>query len=198
MLKYLFAKPAGVSPDPRWLDVPQDAEVFTYHQKHAGQALLGGLILAAITEAAGVHLLISMWNHWVALAFTLTSVWLVLQIIAQIRAMGMRPIYIDQGHLILRNGAFDLTDVAISQVDSIEKSIKEVKSEKGEMRPLNAGFPATHNVVLRLKEPLEAKILNRKKRDFQIALLAIDDADQFVETIRQQLTSAKETEAIIN
>ncbi len=198
MLKYLFAKPAGVSPDPRWLDVPQDAEVFTYHQKHAGQALIGGLILAAIVEAAAVHLLISMWNHWVAVAFTLTSVWLVLQIMAQIRAMGMRPIYIDQGHLILRNGAFDLADITISQVDSIEKSIKEVKSEKGEMRPLNVGFPATHNVVLRLKEPMEAKILNRKKRDFQIAFLAIDDADRFVETIRQQLTSAKETEASIN
>lgn len=198
MLKYLFVKPAGVSSDRRWLDVPQDAEVFTYHQKHAGQALLGGLILAAIVEAAGVHLLISMWNHWVALAATLATAWFGLQVIAQIRAMGMRPIYIDQGHLILRNGAFDLADIAISQVDSIEKSIKDFNREKGQLPPLNVGFPATHNVVLRLKEPLEAKILNRKKRDFQIALLAIDDADQFVETIRQQLTSAKETEAIIN
>ena len=125
MLKYLFVKPAGVSSDRRWLDVPQDAEVFTYHQKHAGQALLGGLILAAIVEAAGVHLLISMWNHWVALAATLATAWFGLQVIAQIRAMGMRPIYIDQGHLILRNGAFDLADIAISQVDSIEKSIKK-------------------------------------------------------------------------
>ena len=51
MLKYLFAKPTGVSSDPRWLDVPEGAKVFTYHQKHAGQILLGGLILAAIVEA---------------------------------------------------------------------------------------------------------------------------------------------------
>ena len=194
MLKYLFVKPAGVSSDPGWLDVPQDAEVFTYHQKHAGQALLGGLILAAIVEAAGVHLLISMWNHWVALAFTLTSVWLVLQIIAQIRAMGMRPMYIDRGRLMVRNGAFDLADIAISKMVSIEKSMKEIKSEKGQLTPLNVGFPATHNVVLRLKEPMEAMILNRKKRNFQIALLAIDDADRLVETIRKQLSCVTETE----
>jgi hypothetical protein len=55
--------------------------------------------------------------------------------------------------------------------------------------PLNVGFPATHNVVIRLNEPMEAKILNRKNRDFQIALLAIDDADRFVEKIREHMSS---------
>lgn len=194
MLKYLFAKPAGVSSDPGWLDVPEGAKVFTYHQKHAGQILLGGLILAAIVEAAAVHVLISMWNHWVALAATLATVWFGLQVIAQIRAIGMRPMYIDGGRLMVRNGAFDLADIAISQIVSIEKSMKEIKSEKGQLPPLNVGFPATHNVVLRLKEPMEAMILNRKKRNFQIALLAIDDADRLVETIRKQLSCVTETE----
>ena len=186
MLKYLFVKTAGNSSDRKWLDVPEDAEVFTYHQKHAGQALLGGLILATIAEAAAVHMLISIWNRWVALAATLATVWFGLQVIAQIRAIGMRPIYICRGRLMVRNGAFDLVDIAISQIASIEKSMQEVKPEKSLLSPLNVGFPAAHNVVIRLHEPMEAKILNRKTREFQIALLAIDDADRFVEIIRKQ------------
>ncbi|MEE2907354.1 MAG: hypothetical protein VX527_05915 [Planctomycetota bacterium] len=184
MLKYLLVKPDDDSPGGKYLDVPRDAEVFTYHQKHSGRTLLAGLVLAAIVEATAIHFLIAIWNDWVALAATLTSVWLALQILAQIRAIGMRPIYIDQGHLMLRNGAFDLADVPLDHVESIERSTRECKRTKGELAPLNVGFPAAHNVILRLKEPMEARILNLKKRDFQVALLAIDDADRFVASIQ--------------
>ena len=186
MLKYLFAKPNGVGADQPYIDTPPDAEVFTYHRKHAGQALLDGLVLAALIELIAVHLLLSMWNHWVALLATLSSVWFGLQVIAQIRAIGMRPIYIERGSLTLRNGAFNLANIPISQIVSIEKSTKEVKSEKGDLAPLNVGLPATHNIVLKLREPREAMILNRGKRRFQVALLAVDDADKFIATVRQQ------------
>ena len=66
MLKFLFAKPSEISLDQKWLDVPENAEVFTYHKKSAGRALLSGLILAAVSGATAIHVLLSMWNHWVA------------------------------------------------------------------------------------------------------------------------------------
>lgn len=187
MLKFLFARPSEISLDQKWLDVPENAEVFTYHKKSAGRALLSGLILAAVAEAAAIHVLLSMWNHWVAWVATLTTVWFVLQVIAQIRAMGIRPMYVYRDEFRIRNGAFDLAVVPISQIASIHKSTKEVKSEGNQLPPLNAGFPASHNVVITLIEPLEAKILNRKKRDFQIAVLAIDDVDRFVDVIQKQM-----------
>ena len=139
--------------------------------------------------------MISLWSHWLALAATVTTVWLILQILAQIRAVGLRPIYINQGHLILRNGAFDLADVPVSQIESIEKSSREPNCEKGDLAPLNVSFPASHNIIMRLKEPAEATLLNRKKRDFQIALLAIDEGERLVETVDNQLAEIRETEA---
>ncbi|MCH2180626.1 MAG: hypothetical protein MK108_01350 [Mariniblastus sp.] len=195
MLKYLFLKPSDDSPSGPWLEVPPEADVFTYHREHAGRALLFGLILAAIIEATALHWLISLWSHWLALAATVTTVWLILQILAQIRAVGLRPIYINQGHLILRNGAFDLADVPVSQIESIEKSSREPNCEKGDLAPLNVSFPASHNIIMRLKEPAEATLLNRKKRDFQIALLAIDEGERLVETVDNQLAEIRETEA---
>lgn len=188
MLKFLFARPSEISWDQKWLDVPEGAEVFTYHKKSAGRALLSGLILAAVAEAAAIHVLLSMWNYWVAWAATLTTAWFVLQVIAQIRAMGIRPMYVHSGNFRIRNGAFDLADVPISQIASIQRSTKEVKSEGDQFPPLNVGFPASHNVVITLTEPLKAKILNRKKRDFQTALLAIDDVDRLVDVIQKQMS----------
>ena len=184
MLKYLFIKPAADSPDGRYRDVPREARVFTSHHRHSGRALLAGLVLAAIVEATAVHFLIAIWNDWIALAATLSSAWVALQILAQIRAVGMRPIYLDRGHLMLRNGAFDLADVPLDQIESVERSTQEFKHEKGELAPLKVGFPAAHNIILKLKQPMEATILNLKKRDFQVALLTIDDADGFVESIQ--------------
>jgi hypothetical protein len=55
VLKYHFARTAENLSDRRWLDVPVDAEIFTCNQKHVGQALLDGLILAVIAEATAIH-----------------------------------------------------------------------------------------------------------------------------------------------
>jgi hypothetical protein len=186
MLKYLFAQPTERSTDGEWLDVPPGAEVFPYHREHGLRVLLFGLILVAVVEATALHWLISLWSHWLAVAATLTSVWLILQILAQIRAIGLRPIYIDQGQLFLRNGAFDIAHLPLADIESIEKSTRDPETEKGEPTPLKVSFPAAHNVILRLKKPAQASILNRKTRDFQIALLAIDDPERIVATISSQ------------
>ncbi len=194
MIKYLFAKPLRSSSDQEWLDMPIEATVFTYHKKHAARALLGAILLAATIEATVIHILFSMWNDWIAWIATVSTAYFGLQIIAQIRATAMRPIYILPPHIHLRNGAFDLADISICQVASVEKSLREVKPNLKELKPLNVSFPASHNVILRLKEPAEAKILNRSTRNFQIALLAIDEPDTFVEMIRNHLQTKNQND----
>ena len=186
MLKYLFAK----KPQDRWLDVPPGAAVFTYHQENALRALLSGLLVVAFVEAAALHLLLAMWNHWVALAATLSTAWAALQIIAQIRAVGLRPIYVHQGKLMLRNGAFDIAEIGLDQIKHVEATSKDIVTADGDPKPLNVSFPASPNVVLRLHAEAEATILNRSRRPFQIALLAMDDPTSFVEYVHGQLFPA--------
>ena len=140
MLKYLFAQPTERSTDGEWLDVPPGAEVFPYHREHGLRVLLFGLILVAVVEATALHWLISLWSHWLAVAATLTSVWLILQILAQIRAIGLRPIYIDQGQLFLRNGAFDIAHLPLADIESIEKSLQIFKIDTN-YKPLRPFLP---------------------------------------------------------
>ncbi|MEM7558578.1 MAG: hypothetical protein AAF394_05605 [Planctomycetota bacterium] len=187
MIQYLFAQTVADEQGQRYLDVPAGAKAFSYHRKHAGQALLGGLMLAAAGEAVVVHLVLARWNHLLAWVATIATVWFGLQVLAQIRAVGIRPIFIDQGGVRLRNGAFDLAEVLIEQVVSVEESRASVPSDEAGLEPLNVGFPASHNVVLKLEEPSEATILNCKKRQFQVALLALDEPTKFVAEIRRQM-----------
>ena len=189
MIQFLLAKPDPESPEGKWLDVPKSSDVFSYHVKNSGRVLIAGLLMAAIVEAVALHVLLAMWNHWVALAATLATAYFCLQVICQIRAMGLRPIYVSEGRVMVRNGAFDLVEIPLSSIASIEESTKDVKHGQDELPPLNAGFPASHNVIIHLKDPSEALILNRKKRDFQVVLLAIDENRRFVRLIEENLTT---------
>ena len=90
MLKYLFAKPTGGAAGQSDLDPPPDAEFFTYHHKYVGQALLGGLAFTAIIVAAALHLALSMWNHWIEVAATFSSLCFGLQNLNQTKALCRR------------------------------------------------------------------------------------------------------------
>ena len=184
MLRYLW-KPKS---DPDEGLAPQGAICFTYHVKSGIRVLLGGFLLAAVVEAITLHLLLSLVNHWLALAATLATLFFALQVIAQIRAVGMAPLYLNNGILTLRNGAFDIAQVSLENIENVELTARQIEIPHDRPKPLNVTFPAAHNVVLRLKTPLSATILNRKKREFEIALLAIDDADQFKSVLDQALS----------
>ncbi|MEM7453384.1 MAG: hypothetical protein AAF456_03410 [Planctomycetota bacterium] len=193
MLKYLFANSSAV----RAKEIPDDAEVFTYHEKSAIQALLGGFMMAAFVEATVLHILLAYWNHWIALVATLSTVWVVFQIVAQIRAAAMRPVFIADNKLVLRNGAFDLATIPLDRIATVDVTIHDPDYDDSEPKPLHVSFPASHSVVVTLTEPAQATILNRRQRDFQIALIAIDDADRFATSIETHLQS-RYAEAIVD
>ncbi|MDC3224518.1 hypothetical protein OAU26_06250 [Mariniblastus sp.] len=185
MLKYLLASRSEILE----ASVPAGATTFTYHRNSALQALLCGFLMAALVEATVLHVVLAFWNHWLAIVATLTTALCALQIIGQIRAVGMRPIYFHEQRLTLRNGAFDLAEISIGQINRIELSFADVDVANDALKPLNVSFPASHNVTITLKTESEALILSRTKRNFDIALLAVDNAKEFVEFLKCEMNS---------
>ena len=182
MIRYLW-KP---KPDPDDGLAPQGAICFTYHLNSGIRALLGGFLLAALVEAVALHVLLSFVNQWLAIAATLATLYFALQVIAQMRAVGMTPLYLHDGKLTLRNGAFEIGQIPIKDIAKVELTTQQIKVSKGRIKPLNVTYPAPHNVVLRLNSLQSATIMDRQKRDFEIALLAIDDATQFKAVLDQE------------
>ena len=183
MLKYLFAKHSAQSSQ----ETPTGAVEFSYHKDSAIQALLAGFLMAAVVEATVIHILLAMWNHWVATAATLSTVWFGLQVVAQIRAVSMRPILIHNETLVLRNGAFDIAEIPFENIASVMVTSESPDGDTVEIQPFNVTFPATHNVIVRLKQPTAGTILNRSSRDFQVALIALDTPDEFARLVNESI-----------
>lgn len=179
MLKYLFHRSSGS----RFPDTPDGAEKFTYHKRSGIKALLFALLLAAIVETVVLHYFLAMWNHWIALVATASSVWVVLQVLAQIRAIGMRPVFIDDGVLCIRNGMYELSRIPLSAIERVTVTGKDAEAGDSQMKPLHCCVPAGHNVIVYLNQQQEATLLYGKRRPFQAALLAIDEPQRFAEAL---------------
>ena len=183
MLKYLIASSTKV----RAQETPKEAVSFSYHQKTGIQALLSGLLMAALVEAVVLHILIALWNHWVALLATLSTVWVALQILAQIRVVGMRPIYIAGDEIVLRNGAFDIARLPIQNISQLEITPRTDASSPDGLKPLHVTFPANSNIRIQLAKPMTATILNRQRREVDCVLLALDQPNEFADYLRPKL-----------
>ena len=167
MLQFLFGRAAA--------NHPADAITFTYHRKSAIRVLLLALLMAAFVETVVLHFLISMWSHLVAWLATASSLWIALTVVAQIRSLSLRPIYLHQGQLHLRNGMYELAVIPVRSIDSVEVTARPpVAVSEGE-KPLNACFPAGHNVVIRLDQEREATLLYGQRKTFRTALVHVDE-----------------------
>ncbi|MGI9519023.1 MAG: hypothetical protein ACR2NP_18365 [Pirellulaceae bacterium] len=180
MFQYLLRNPGKPIP----VDAPPGAEIFFYHQKSGMRAILFALVMAGIVEMTALHYFLSLWNHWVAWTATLSTLWVVLTILAQMRAVGCRPILVTDDHLNVRNGMYDLAEIPRSAIERVEVTGRDPKKDSTQDKPLPGCIPVSHNVIVWLNKSLEATLLYGKKRDFQVALLFVDDPQRLASLLK--------------
>ncbi|MEM8736787.1 MAG: hypothetical protein AAGG44_21335 [Planctomycetota bacterium] len=192
MLKYLWQSMKQIETE----CVPAGAIRFSYSQNSTAQALLLGFVLAALVEAVLLHVLLSYVSGWLAFAATVSTVVFILQVAAHIRAVGLRPIVVHRGVLFLRNGAFDIAEIPIQQIRHVELSSQATADSNDEFKPLNVGFPVSHNMIVKLKAPVEARILNLSSREFDVALMAIDNSQELKDLLDSQAGPAGDSNPV--
>lgn len=146
-------------------------------------AIIIAFFLAALTELVVVHYFVAMWNDWVAWILTASSVWVALTIVAQLRTIGWRPHMIHNGDLVLRNGMYDLASISLENISGVEKTSVIPEENEGAFKPLQTSVPVSHNVIVRLTKPCEATLLYGQRRDFETALVFVDDPAAFCEVV---------------
>ncbi len=169
------------------VEVPAGSVVFSYHRKSAMGAILMAFLMAATVEMTVVHYFLMMWNRWVAWVATLSSLWVVLMLVGQVRAIRCRPIFIQQGSVWLRNGMYELATIEPSNIKKVDMTSKTPVQIMDEEKPLNCCFPAGHNVVITLKKPREATLPFGQQRPFRVALVFVDEPRRFVARLSEQL-----------
>ena len=127
-----------------WIPPAPDKNVFSYHKKRGTGAVYGVFAFLIIAETFVLHVLIANWSVVAAWVFSLSSVYVLILLIAQYKATYLRPIVVSDGFLRIRCGLFSDADIPLSDVVEFEcrqdsplpKEIRQAALLKG-FEPVN-------------------------------------------------------------
>lgn len=160
---------------------------FSYHKKSGQTEVLGVICFLLIVETIPVHILLAMWNETIAWIASLSSLYLMLQIFAHLRASRLRFIEFQENHLIVRNGLAVSTQIKYEHIDRLEVTTRSGKTDK---KVVKVGFLPeleSHNMKLLLKEPQLIRGLYGKEKKVQILLFFIDDKEAFLQKFNSKV-----------
>jgi hypothetical protein len=126
---------------------------FSYHQKDGAQSNLLGFIIIILFELPLAHLLLHfIWSPMAANIISGLTAFSLVFFIAEYRAVSRRPISIDENKILIRLGLFNVRNLKLANIKSIELNNLYIARCKNVKRYNLAGNP---NLVLNLKIPEE-------------------------------------------
>lgn len=153
---------------------------FSYHHRSGYGAVLGALLMAAALELVGVHLLLRMWSETAVWIHGGLSVYAVLWLLGDYRAMRRRPHQVGHEDIRIRCGLrWD-----------IEASWEEVALVRRSRRPeiqedyLNAVPLGDPRYIVEFSEPIEAVGPYGITRKIRSVGVLIDDSAAFEQRVR--------------
>jgi len=137
----------------------------------------------AVIEAAVMHLLVALWNPWVALALSVLSLAMVVWLVLLIRSFRTHPVLIGEGALVWRCGTLRSVTVPLESIGDFRSAWDNALVK--DRATLNLALIAWPNIVLDLREPL---MLGRRR----IERLAhkLDDREAFVAALARLKAAA--------
>lgn len=129
------------------------ARVLSYHRGTG--AIYGALVGASLVEIVAVHLLVSQWSMLAAVGLGLLGAYGAVCILADLRAVRLRPVTLDDDRLVVRTGLRWTIPIPRNRISSISKPDwrRRFGTACGE---LNAAVMGTVNVVVEVSKPVEA------------------------------------------
>lgn len=160
---------------------------FSYHKKSGQTEVLGIICFLLIVETVPVHILLSMWNETLAWIASLSSLYIMLQILAHLRASRLRFIVFEEERLVLRNGLAASAQINYADIEDLEMTSRRVKTDK---KVVKIGFLPeleSHNMVLSLTDPQPITGLYGKEKKAQVLLFFVDDKEAFSQKMNSKM-----------
>ena len=159
--------------------VPAGTTPFTYHMKSGIVGLFSAILGTAVVELFVVHLLIHARAPRLAWALAALSALGIVWLVGFIRSLVLRPVLVSDEAVIVRGGAawtLEIPRAAIERVDGgrIVRAPSKRAPEHLQGTPL-----AQPNLLLTLREPLEAHGLYGRRKVVRTVSMRLDEADKF-------------------
>lgn len=154
---------------------------FTQHRRSGYGAILAALLMAAGVELFGVHLLLRSWSEvavWIHVGLSLYGIiWLV----GDYRAIRSRPHVIGHGGLRVRCGLRWDVDLPWDRVASIRRT-RVPPTDDGYLNAVPLGTP---RYLVELSEPVRATGPYGTTREVRSVGILVDDAERFEDRLAE-------------
>jgi hypothetical protein len=159
---------------------------FTHHRRLGYGAVAAGLMMVVAVEVVPVHLLLALWSPAAAWGLTALSVYSLLWLLGDYRAMVLRPT------LLRRKGEGDVLEVRVGVRWNLSVPLSDVRSLRragaappptltpGYLRATPIGAP---RLLLELAEPVVARGPYGWRREVSLLGLTVDDEPAFEELL---------------
>lgn len=175
-----------------WKKPKYEANDFSNYKENGISAMFGAIIFILLVETFVVHILLERWNTIVAWVFSISTIYLVMQIFAHIKALRIRKSFITDKYLTLRYGIFAEITIPLFDIEKVELNSNDVEitDKKIESLALLKGFE-THNVVLHFKKNQTIEKVYGFKKSCDVLLLHIDKKEEFRKAINMKINVSK-------
>lgn len=165
-----------------WLSRPQapaGATAFTGHRMSGYGGVVLGLLMVVAVEVMAVHLLVASWSTSAAWVLTALSVYGAVWLVGDLRAVRLRPSWVDRDRICMRVGLRWTVTVPIARV----RRARKLAAGEAAGDALRVALPNSRRVLLELDAPVTALGVYGIRRTATAIELGVDDPDGFLRRI---------------
>ncbi|KAA0548782.1 hypothetical protein FZW96_06900 [Bacillus sp. BGMRC 2118] len=159
---------------------------FTFHKDSSYVAFQIAILSALVLEGVGFSFLLHNWKPWVAWLHTILSVYAIIFLISDIKAVMRNPLKLQDNKIMIRLGFRYKLDIPIANIKTIQDgkiNYEHDKKKKDRYTVALLELEEPHFEII-LHEPLVIVDSLGRKREILHIFLSIDNKDRFYRELR--------------
>ena len=162
---------------------------FSYHNKSTSVSVILGFILVILIETFTLHHLLSKWSIIVAWILTFLSIYTCLQMVALLKSLSKRPIFIDEKNqqVILRYGIFSEAIIPFSNIKNVRLFEKDISEDKTVTVFSPLGRLEGVNMLIEIHQKSNFNGFYGFKKKYTSLVFFVDEKHQFVKKVQKNI-----------
>ncbi|QCR32875.1 beta-carotene 15,15'-monooxygenase [Lysinibacillus sp. SGAir0095] len=168
--------------------INESEQTLTLHKKSSYIALQIMLIHAIVIETLGIHWWLHDKSTILSLVLLFLNVYSVIFLLADIQAVRLSPVYVDENKLYISLGLSKRMEIRWDEIEEVitDKELLKQKLSKDTIDFVAKDFEEVFpNVILKLKRPKEATLVMGIKKPYQKVAIKFDDYQAVGEMLKK-------------
>ncbi|WP_231510884.1 beta-carotene 15,15'-monooxygenase [Bacillus sp. UNC438CL73TsuS30] len=167
--------------------------VFTLHQKSSLIAFQIMLIHATVIEMAGLHWMFHDRSMVLSIIMLVLNVYTLIFFLGDIQVVRHNPLLVTKESIYISLGLMKKIEIKWSDIEEVFDDPEQLnkKRNKDTIEFIARDFePVQPDVILKLKQPVEATLIMGIKKEYSKVAIRVDDPKRFKEVLKDNLKSS--------